>query len=328
MNQNESASILQHIEDVMEKISLWSQLEISPAYRQQYTMLFCQECASPIELSLEEIRESSEQVAQLLDLLGVDLTETLRPLLDIDLKSSDPRSISVAEEVFVQIFEIAGDKFSRDFPICTECACMIETRESQGLLKLKNEISTYKSTLRDYSEEPIVDAVDIEGIKQMEESAMKEVEEIKRMKEQIRAEYAVLNDLNSLVDGFFDSYWENFKTLEEGVLIFSKEGNSTARKLENLEQFYEAMKKTNVLDDSYNIYYDGHFATINGYHCGRLLSCPHDWDTINVALGEAVHLLYCIEGLTPNFQFSKCELIPRGSFSKIVRKSDSTSFEL
>jgi len=34
------------------------------------------------------------------------------------------------------------------------------------------------------------------------------------------------------------------------------------------------LKRTNVFDDAFHIYYDGHFGTINGFRLGRLQSQP------------------------------------------------------
>jgi beclin len=40
------------------------------------------------------------------------------------------------------------------------------------------------------------------------------------------------------------------------------------------EQELDQLKKCNAFDDAFHIYYEGHFATINGFRLGRLPSQP------------------------------------------------------
>jgi beclin len=96
--------------------------------------------------------------------------------------------------------------------------------------------------------------------------------------------------------------------------------------LDALGKDYDQLKRTNLLDDSFFIYSDGHFGTINGFKLGRLVSVHVSWVEINAALGQCVLLLDTI-AKSVNFEFSRYELMPFGSFSKIKRKNDNHTFD-
>jgi len=91
------------------------------------------------------------------------------------------------------------------------------------------------------------------------------------------------------------------------------------------EEMLERLKKTNVYDDSFHIYYDGHFGTINGFRLGRLPSQPVDWSETNAALGQVLLLLHTIARLT-HYKFKKYRLHPMGSFSRMSRIDDPTTY--
>ena len=49
------------------------------------------------------------------------------------------------------------------------------------------------------------------------------------------------------------------------------------------------LKRTNALDDTFHIYYDGHFGTINGFRLGRLPSQPVRSMSSSIGMETAVH---------------------------------------
>jgi len=92
----------------------------------------------------------------------------------------------------------------------------------------------------------------------------------------------------------------------------------------------QVLKKTNLYNDAFHIWHEGHFGTINGFRLGDLPSCqvcsllPNSchrrifsppppppppppkkvpWEEINAAWGQAVLLLYTIAKKL-NFKFS------------------------
>ena len=113
---------------------------------------------------------------------------------------------------------------------------------------------------------------------------------------------------------------------ESEAIQFEHEYESTTIQLVNAQKQLEQLQTSNILNDSFHIWYDGHFGTINGFRLGRLPSLPIDWNEINAAWGYAV---LCLEAIAKqlNFQFTDYKLIPRGSSSKI-QTSSNDQYEL
>lgn len=98
-------------------------------------------------------------------------------------------------------------------------------------------------------------------------------------------------------------------------------------KLVNAKEQIDKYKITDVYNDTFHIWHEGHFGTINGFRLGRLPSQPVDWNEINAAWGQATLLLYTIAKKC-NFKFSTYRLLPIGSASKMERISDRSTYEL
>jgi len=97
------------------------------------------------------------------------------------------------------------------------------------------------------------------------------------------------------------------------------------QKINTLQNEYEEINSSNVYNDAFHIWHEGHFGTINNFRLGRLPSQPVDWNEINAALGCAALLLYTI-AKKKKFTFQKYTILPSGSFSKIAM--GNTHYEL
>ena len=67
----------------------------------------------------------------------------------------------------------------------------------------------------------------------------------------------------------------------------------------NIEQTVrqlERLRRTNVFNDAFHIWFDGPFGTVNGFRLGRLPSVAVEWDEINAAWGMACLLLTTMAG--------------------------------
>lgn len=79
----------------------------------------------------------------------------------------------------------------------------------------------------------------------------------------------------------------------------------------------ECLKRTNVFNDAFFIWFDGPFGTINGFRLGRLPSQPVEYSEINAAWGQAAMLLATIEKRHKGFKFQRFRVVPMGSYSKL-----------
>ena len=99
------------------------------------------------------------------------------------------------------------------------------------------------------------------------------------------------------------------------------------KKIVNIEAHIEKLWKTNTLNDTFFIWFDGHFGTINSFRLGRLPSQPVDWNEINAGWGHATKLLDAL-GKWIGFEFVEWRPIPNGSTSTMLKLEDQTKFEL
>jgi beclin 1 len=155
------------------------------------------------------------------------------------------------------------------------------------------------------------------------EQVNEKIERVKSLRESVKSEVDLLHkeefeftQLESECLDLMNEYEMNLSTL-------GKEYNAGMRAIANIQTKLAELRRTNIYDDAFNIYYDGHYGTINNSRLGRLQSVPVDVADINAALGQCVHLLFSIASLFPDFQFSRYELIPKGSYSRIKESKDS-----
>ncbi|TPP61876.1 SURP and G-patch domain-containing protein 1 [Fasciola gigantica] len=92
---------------------------------------------------------------------------------------------------------------------------------------------------------------------------------------------------------------------------------SLESRVTDAESHLQRLVRTNVLNTTFPIWYDGHIGVINGLHLGRLSNRLIAWEEINAAWGQCAMLLQCIARKL-NFQFPHYEIVPMGIRSKIV----------
>ncbi|KDO18758.1 hypothetical protein SPRG_21648 [Saprolegnia parasitica CBS 223.65] len=77
------------------------------------------------------------------------------------------------------------------------------------------------------------------------------------------------------------------------------------------------LQRYNVFNDTFHIWHEGSFGTINGLRLGRLPSKPVEWAEINAALGQATLLLATVASRA-NLNFARHTPVARGSYSKML----------
>jgi beclin 1 len=103
---------------------------------------------------------------------------------------------------------------------------------------------------------------------------------------------------------------------------FADERDVMLSAVKRLGKYDEDLRQTNVYNDSFYIWHDGLFGTINGFRLGRLPLQTVEWSEINAAWGQVVLLLDTMVK-QKGFQFARHRLIPQGSFSKVVEGATS-----
>ena len=112
-----------------------------------------------------------------------------------------------------------------------------------------------------------------------------------------------LSEEESKVQDVENRYWQLFNEFQTELQSFQEEYDTVEMKLVNAKEELDRLKITNVFNDTFHIWYDGHFGTINGFRLGRLPSISVDWNEINAAWGLATLLLHTIAKKL-NFKFT------------------------
>jgi len=114
---------------------------------------------------------------------------------------------------------------------------------------------------------------------------------------------------------------------QEELLNHEEEYAATNSMIEYASTQLNRLKRLNVVNDTFHIWEEGEFATINGFRLGRLPSCNVGWDEINAAWGQVCLLLDVIVK-KGHFDLKNYRLVPRGSASMIIGKNDNVQLDL
>ncbi|KAL5111161.1 Beclin-1 [Taenia crassiceps] len=147
--------------------------------------------------------------------------------------------------------------------------------------------------------------------------------ESRLLDKQIAANEAALLVRQAELDRITSEYNEQRLTLMEAEESL---GVLDAR-LNDARYQYERLRRTNVLNAAFPIWYDGHIGVINGLHLGRLASKPITWPEINGALGQCAMLVTCLAKKL-SYTFKNYVIIPMGSQSKIAALPNGTPLPL
>lgn len=112
-------------------------------------------------------------------------------------------------------------------------------------------------------------------------------------------------------------YWQEYNAFTSHREGFEQERDCVVACCTRLAEQDEQLRNTNVYNDSFFIWHDGSFGTINNFRLGRMPNTQVDWAEINAAWGQIVLLLHTM-ATQKNFTFTNHQLVPMGSFSKII----------
>lgn len=146
------------------------------------------------------------------------------------------------------------------------------------------------------------------------------MQKLREERETLREELNELELENSRLDSFEEMYFCDSNDFWYSIENLSAQHATVRQKIREISTHLEIMKQTNVFDDAFHIYHDGHFGTINGLRLGKLPSVNVEWEEINAGFGQCVLLLDVLQSRCKQFHFDMYELNSMGSFSFIVEK--------
>ena len=146
--------------------------------------------------------------------------------------------------------------------------------------------------------------------------------EVTEQKEYFEKNLADLRADAADLDRQEQQYWHDYNAFTVRRAGFAHERDMALAVFRRLTEQYEELSSTNVYNDSFYIWHDGNFGTINGFRLGTLRDQPVEWPEINAAWGQVVLLLHTMVK-QKGFEFQNRELKPMGSFSQIVEGTET-----
>ncbi|CEP01266.1 hypothetical protein PBRA_001872 [Plasmodiophora brassicae] len=302
----------------------------------------CQSCGAQIELSLGRAQTTTtttvlqrdantDEDVQLDDALTESFVMLDRHVGDEEAPV-DPTSNAELFQAMTRIWEVASEQASCDMPLCTVCVANVFREQNRKIQELEAERAAYKQVLdsletltqqdvnqqHSSSEEPLRkvcwassdsrSALVLNStlqIDRQEDELLQQLRDMQKLKLDLTEKARELDDQTARVSELEKAFWTAQRQLTSSAMRAQFEEAALAEVARRAEHELEELKRTNIYDDAFHIYYEGHFGTINGFRLGRLPSQPVDWSETNAALGQAVLLLDTIAKRTRGFEFSK-----------------------
>ncbi|KJE97483.1 beclin, variant [Capsaspora owczarzaki ATCC 30864] len=220
-----------------------------------------------------------------------------------------------------------------DHPLCKECSDQLVESLEDDLLDAEQELNYYREFLARSQEEdadPRDSALEREELQKLrfEEAGLQQrVFQLETDREIASQELASLTVQQAEVDRDSEVYWKEYSEFQRQLREFLEEHDCIEMRLQNASASLSRLNKTNIYNDTFHIWFEGHFGTINGFRLGRLQNSPVDWAEINAAWGQTALLLQSMAERL-KFTFNKYRIVPLGSYTRIENVEDETRFEL
>ncbi|VDK89345.1 unnamed protein product [Dibothriocephalus latus] len=157
----------------------------------------------------------------------------------------------------------------------------------------------------------------------LQEELARVLNESKLLDEQIERDSAELQLRQEELDHATTEYNEN-----KLILLEAEESLGVLEaRLRDARYQFERLRRTNVLNAAFPIWYDGHIGMINGLHLGRLPNKPIEWSEINAAWGQCALLLQCLARKLSH-TFAVYSILPLGNQSQIIQLATDRAFPL
>ncbi|KAJ3054408.1 autophagy protein 6 [Rhizophlyctis rosea] len=242
-------------------------------------------------------------------------------------------SLSHRLKIAGKLFDLISGVSDVDHPLCQDCADELVMKLEKRLGELKKEKESYAAYLSQLQSEASENdgadsAAELAALKEKEQNSLNILKDLEKEKSALADELlAVESEMKELEEAELRQVCTNFSPLGSQLLVLTTR-DSVNLKFQNATAQLEKLKKTNVYNDTFRIWHDGPFGTINGFRMGRLPNQPVEWSEINAAMGQALLLLDTL-GNKLNFTFKTYRVVPMGSFSRIEKtEGDKATYEL
>ncbi|KAL8260774.1 hypothetical protein R6Q59_024823 [Mikania micrantha] len=232
--------------------------------------------------------------------------------------------------VLKRAFDIATAQTQVEQPLCLECMRVLSDKLDKEVEDVNTDIKAYEACLHRLEGEPrnLLSEADFlrEKLKIEEEERKLEaaIQETEKQCSQVTGELKELELKSNRFKELEERYWHEFNNFQFQLLSHQEERDAILAKIEVSLAHLELLKRTNVLNDAFPIWYEGEFGTINSFRLGRLPKIQVEWDEINAAWGQACLLLHTMaQYFRPKYQY-RIKILPMGSYPRIMDSSNNT----
>ncbi|KAL0464909.1 UNVERIFIED_CONTAM: Beclin-1-like protein [Sesamum latifolium] len=221
--------------------------------------------------------------------------------------------------VLNRAFDIATTQTQVEQPLCLECMRVLSDKLDKEVEDVNRDIKHMKPVLNAWRGKQKLFLIEEEERKL--EAAIAETE---KQCAEVTAELKELESKSSRFKELEERYWQEFNNFQFQMISHQEERDAVLAKIEVSQAHLELLKRTNVLNDAFPIWYDGEFGTINNFRLGRLPKVQVEWDEINAAWGQACLLLHTMaQYFRPKFQY-RIKILPMGSYPRIMDTGNNT----
>lgn len=239
--------------------------------------------------------------------------EIQHPLTPSSPSSSLSSKISISHRLNMasNLFDLVSGTANLDHPLCIDCSEELLKKLDDRLAQVQSERSSYAEFLEQLETESLndgseadfeVDEKEMEELLKREQDALKKLKELSEQRSGLKGEIESLEGEMKELDVMEASFWQEYNEFREQFNQLQDNKSSLQLHLQHATEQLEKLKKTNVYNDTFRIWHEGPFGTINGFRLGRLPSQPVDWAEINAGLGQTL-LLLDVLAKKLNYQF-------------------------
>ena len=239
--------------------------------------------------------------------------------------------VSISEENLSPL-NLGGEPDRSEGPICEDCMNDVLEELKTEIAAANNELSKYTEALFELERERRSGGKTEDEnedkqlvLAQREKELESELDSLRREEESLLEQLRSLDSEEKDLDNDELKLRESIVSLTRTIIDSDESMEAVNRKLQYCQSSLRKLKRTSLIQEAFHIHDEGQsFPSINGLRVGR----PNvPWAEVNSALGFLC-LLTDVLLKRANVSLSQYRLLPRGSYSVIIKKSDKSVLEL
>ena len=226
-------------------------------------------------------------------------------------------------------------------PICQECMTQTLDKLKQEIAQANNDLSRYTEALFELERDQRSGKVATDGdhnssdLLVREESLTRELNALKEEESTLASELEALILEEEEANAREAKYVQDSVSLNRLIIDSDESIDSVMRRIQYCSSSLKKLKRFSLLNEAFFIHTVSDnanidsikFGSINGLRLGRSKDDPVPWTEINAAWGFLC-LLTDVIVKRGSIALSQYRLLPRGSYSVIIKKSDRSALEL